>query len=68
MGARLVAVTGKVQNESNVVHVLAERLDDLTPMLDRLSDEKLLPAVRSGPQFLGMSDNVQIMPKGRNFH
>jgi error-prone DNA polymerase len=68
MGSRLVAVTGNVQNESNVVHVLAERLGDLTPMLDRLADDKGLPAARSGPQFLGMSDNVQIMPKGRNFH
>jgi error-prone DNA polymerase len=68
MGSRLVAVTGNVQNESNVVHVLAERLGDLTPMLDRLADDKGLSAARSGPQFLGMSDNVQIMPKGRNFH
>ena len=68
MGARLVAVTGKVQNESNVVHVLAERLDDLTSMLDRLSADEIIPAARSGPQFFGMSDNVQIMPKGRNFH
>jgi error-prone DNA polymerase len=52
MGSRLVAVSGKVQNESNVVHVLAERLEDLTPMLDRLSAD----------------ENVQVMPKGRNFH
>ena len=65
MGARLVAVTGKVQNESNVIHILAERLDDLTPMLDRLSADDVLPA---GPQFLSISDNVQVMPKGRNFH
>ncbi|HYK79725.1 MAG TPA: error-prone DNA polymerase [Micropepsaceae bacterium] len=68
MGSRLVAVTGKVQNESNVVHVLAERLDDLTPMLDCLSADEVPTAVRSGPQFLDVSDNVQIMPKGRNFH
>jgi error-prone DNA polymerase len=67
MGSRLVAVAGKVQNESNVVHVLAERLDDLTPMLDRLDAGVVIPAA-SGPQFFGMSDNVQIMPKGRNFH
>src|SRR5258706_6346673 len=68
MGARLVAVTGKVQNESNVVHVLAERLDDLTSMLDLLDAEMVIPAAPSGSQFFGMSDNVQIMPKGRNFH
>jgi error-prone DNA polymerase len=68
MGARLVAVTGKVQNESNVVHILAERLDDLTSMLDRLSDDKVVPAAQPGQQFLSVSDNVQVMPKGRNFH
>ncbi len=68
MGTRLVAVTGKVQNESNVVHVLAERLDDLTPMLDGLADDEIIPDARSSPQLLGMSGNVQIMPKGRNFH
>ena len=38
MGARLIAATGKVQNESNVVHILADRLEDLTPMLDGLLD------------------------------
>jgi len=68
MGARLVAVTGKVQNESNVIHLLAERLDDLTSMLDRLSDDEALPLMQPGPQILGVSDNVQVMPKGRNFH
>ena len=68
MGSRLVAVTGKVQNESNVVHVLAERLDDLTHLLDRLSEDDAVPAAQSGPQSFGLSDNVQIMPKGRNFH
>ena len=68
MGARLVAVTGKVQNESHVIHILAERLDDLTSMLDRLSDDEALPLMQPGPQILGVSDNVQVMPKGRNFH
>jgi error-prone DNA polymerase len=68
MGARLVAVTGKVQNESNVIHILAERLDDLTSMLERLSDDEVLPTAQPGPQFLGASDTVQVMPKGRNFH
>jgi error-prone DNA polymerase len=39
LGARLVAVTGKVQNEYGVIHVVAERLDDLTPLLKRLAEE-----------------------------
>jgi error-prone DNA polymerase len=37
LGARLVAVAGKVQSESGVIHVIADRLDDLTPMLATLS-------------------------------
>jgi error-prone DNA polymerase len=37
LGARLVAVTGKVQSESGVTHVIADRLDDLTGMLAALS-------------------------------
>ena len=39
MGARLVGVTGKVQNESGVIHVVAERMADLTTLLRRLSEE-----------------------------
>jgi len=39
LGARLVAVTGKLQSESGVIHVVAERLEDLTPMLAALSDD-----------------------------
>ncbi|WP_428552264.1 error-prone DNA polymerase [Roseiarcus sp.] len=33
LGARFVAVTGKLQSESGVIHIVAERMDDLTPML-----------------------------------
>ncbi len=36
LGARYVAVTGKVQQESGVIHVVADRLDDLTWMLGSL--------------------------------
>ena len=38
LGARLVSVTGKLQNEFGVIHVIAERLDDLTPLLERLAE------------------------------
>ena len=33
LGARFVAVTGKLQNEQGVIHIVAERMEDLTPML-----------------------------------
>ena len=39
LGARFVAVTGKLQNEQGVIHVVAERMEDLTPMLGLLSEE-----------------------------
>jgi error-prone DNA polymerase len=39
LGARLISVTGKLQNESGVIHVVAERVEDLTSLLRRLSQE-----------------------------
>ncbi|HZD91421.1 MAG TPA: OB-fold nucleic acid binding domain-containing protein, partial [Pseudolabrys sp.] len=38
LGARYVAVSGRVQSESGVIHVVADRIDDLTPLLARLAD------------------------------
>lgn len=38
LGARLVSVTGRLQNEQGVIHVVADRLEDLTPLLRRLSE------------------------------
>jgi error-prone DNA polymerase len=52
MGARFVSVRGRVQSESNVIHLIAEELIDLTPLLRNLDTET--------PE--------AVMPKGRNFH
>ncbi len=41
LGARLMRVTGKLQSEQSVIHVVAERLDDLTPLLSLLSDASI---------------------------
>ena len=38
LGARFVAVTGKLQNEMGVIHIIADRMQDLTPMLGLLSE------------------------------
>jgi error-prone DNA polymerase len=38
IGARFVAVTGKLQREGAVIHVIADRVEDLTPMLGQLSE------------------------------
>jgi error-prone DNA polymerase len=44
LGARYVAVTGVLQQEQEVIHVVADRLEDLTPLLARLAEG---PAVES---------------------
>ncbi len=41
IGARFIAVTGRVQSAQGVIHVVAEALEDLTPLLARLSDDSI---------------------------
>jgi error-prone DNA polymerase len=38
LGARLISVSGELQNESGVIHVVARRMEDLSPLLRRLSE------------------------------
>ena len=38
LGATLLRCTGKLQREESVIHIVAERLDDLTPRLNTLRD------------------------------
>ncbi|MBZ9952737.1 MULTISPECIES: error-prone DNA polymerase [unclassified Mesorhizobium] len=50
MGARFVKVTGKLQSESDVVHIVAEKIEDLTPWLTVLLekvDQASLPGAGS---------------------
>ncbi|MCL4716087.1 MAG: error-prone DNA polymerase [Hyphomonadaceae bacterium] len=83
LGGRLVAVDGPVQNESGVIHVVAERVHDWNPLLARLSAG---PQSRDEPRQNGpgprrddahrhprnirldLSAAANVMPKGRNFH
>ncbi|HEV7306041.1 error-prone DNA polymerase [Ensifer sp.] len=39
MGARLVKIRGRLQRESSVIHVVAEHIEDITPMLGLLRKE-----------------------------
>jgi error-prone DNA polymerase len=39
LGARLISVTGKLQSASNVIHVVADKIEDLTPLLRCLSED-----------------------------
>ena len=38
MGARLISVTGLLQNEKGVIHIVGDRFEDLTSLLKRLSE------------------------------
>ena len=55
MAAKMIACHGRVQRESDVVHVVADRLHDLTPLLQTVTD-------RDDPQFalpLARADEVE---------
>jgi error-prone DNA polymerase len=39
LGARLIAVSGVLQNEQGVIHIVGDRFEDLTPLLRRLSED-----------------------------
>lgn len=36
ISGRLLRVTGRIQRENNVIHVLADLVEDISPMLDSL--------------------------------
>ena len=44
IAGRLLRVTGRLQREAAVVHVMAETIEDISPMLDRLMEPGVLPA------------------------
>jgi error-prone DNA polymerase len=78
MGARLMAVHGIIQRDpdSEVIHVVAGRLEDHTHLLSRLSDDSLLPSTLEKADHAGSwgrpqnrhPRNVEIIPKSRDFH
>jgi single-strand DNA-binding protein len=50
MAGRLLRVTGRLQREHSVVHVVAELIEDISPMLDTLLQPDLVPSARQ-PHF-----------------
>ncbi|WP_027059319.1 error-prone DNA polymerase [Mesorhizobium loti] len=73
MGARFVKVTGKLQAESGVVHIVADKIEDLTPWLTVLLEKvsgASQPVLRDTPvkDLATLSEEAEsVMPKGRNF-
>ncbi len=41
IAGRMLRVTGRIQRENSVVHVLAEEIEDISPLLDRLLEPDL---------------------------
>jgi error-prone DNA polymerase len=65
LGARMISVSGVLQNEQGVIHVVADQFEDLTPLLRRLSEERGQIASNGPP---ATEPAARVMPKGRNFH
>jgi error-prone DNA polymerase len=82
LGARLLGVSGRVQEESGVIHVVAATLTDLSPHLESLSrggppdgdfaHSERPPSIhavrRLRPNRQKIPAEAQVLPKGRNFH
>ncbi|MFG1431594.1 error-prone DNA polymerase [Xanthobacter sp. V2C-8] len=65
MGARLVMVRGRLQNEQGVIHLMAERLEDWGHLLERLGERSAPGAARTA---VAGDDPGTAMPRGHNFH
>ena len=51
ISGRLLRVTGRLQREAGVVHIVAELIEDLSPLLDTLLQPNFkAPLVRAGDQ------------------
>ncbi|MGR3495531.1 OB-fold nucleic acid binding domain-containing protein [Citreimonas sp.] len=48
IAGRMLRVTGRLQREAGVTHLLAEVIEDISPMLDSLLDEPLSQGASSG--------------------
>jgi error-prone DNA polymerase len=77
MGARLMAVDGIIQRDedSDVIHVIARRVEDHSHMLRHLSGEALPSTPNPGdaagswrPPAARHPRDVEIIPKSRDFH
>jgi len=75
MGARLMVVHGVIQRDEDIIHVVAGRLEDDTPMLRRLSEQAMPSTLNQGDgagswRALagGHPRDVQCIPKSRDFH
>jgi single-strand DNA-binding protein len=62
IAGRCLKVTGRLQRDGDVVHVVAERIEDISHLLDRLAGPVELPAPKEWPR--GESDLRNVPPQG----
>ena len=48
LGARFIVLTGKLQNEGGIIHVVAEKIEDRTDLLAHLMDDEATPPTLAG--------------------
>jgi error-prone DNA polymerase len=67
LGARYISVTGELQQEAGVIHVVASRLDDLTPLLARLTENAPPPETlaRADAVKRPYDENIDSRARGR---
>ena len=79
MGARLMVVHGVIQKDEDVIHLIARKLEDGTPMLRHLSDDLMTAPLSPGDGAGAQSPvgrpppsrhprDVSVIPKSRDFH
>jgi error-prone DNA polymerase len=78
MAARLLVVHGRIQTDGCVIHIVADRLEDRSDRLDRLSTDRLPGITTRGDHpthpipgqvsSRGHPRDARVIPKSRDFH
>ncbi len=68
MGSRLIEVTGTVQREGEIIHVIAHKLTDRSDALERLANASTPQTLLGMAPNPGHPRNVRVIPKSRDFH
>jgi error-prone DNA polymerase len=76
MQSRLLSVEGYIQREGDIIHVVAQHLEDRSDALLRLAPEAMAPPMARADEVTkpipaGAARhprNVRVIPKSRDFH
>ena len=67
MGSRLMLIRGRIQKAGEIIHVVANRIEDKTPWLAHLTEDWTL-LKNPADEVSRHSRNVRVIPKSRDFH